>query len=184
VEFEQIPGNALTDALSAGSDYSALKSWIPGGTITQYEWSVQGQPAPFDVDPNRFVLLHSGPNATTGSPSASARLSYSPLCVTIRGNRISPSGPETYQQVSASVCGYSTVPVISNGLLTALGGASPAIAVTPIAAKAGVRSTFDIAMAVRRDDRMRQRELAQAILDIEPQIEAVLDSYAVVRQPH
>ena len=59
--------------------------------------------------------------------------------------------------------------------------ASPAVAVTPIAAKAGVASTFDIAMGVRREDRALQRELTQALADIEPQIEAVLDSYAVVR---
>jgi mxaJ protein len=60
-------------------------------------------------------------------------------------------------------------------------GVTPPIAVTPIVGKPGLPSAFDIAMAVRRDDAVLARDLAQAIADIEPQIDAVLDSYAVVR---
>jgi mxaJ protein len=58
---------------------------------------------------------------------------------------------------------------------------TPELAVTPIAAKKGVTSTFDIAMGVRRDDRELGDEVAQALVELKPRIEAVLDSYGVAR---
>jgi mxaJ protein len=60
-------------------------------------------------------------------------------------------------------------------------GAEPALVVTPIATKRGATSTFDIAMGVRRGDAALQRDLARAIAEARPAIDAVLDSYAVVR---
>jgi mxaJ protein len=58
---------------------------------------------------------------------------------------------------------------------------TPQLEVTPIAAKKGVTSTFDIAMGVRRDDRELGDEVAQALVELKPRIEAVLDSYGVAR---
>ena len=70
VEFDQIPsqpktgpGGVIVGGIGqSGPDYTALNAWIPGGTITQYVWSVSdnNQLYPFGVDPNKFVLLHSG----------------------------------------------------------------------------------------------------------------------------
>ena len=71
VEYDQIPSQPATGGglglgggivvTSTGPDYTALNSWIPGGTITQYVWSISynNQLYPFGVDPNKFVLLHS-----------------------------------------------------------------------------------------------------------------------------
>jgi len=57
----------------------------------------------------------------------------------------------------------------------------PSLAVTPIAARPGATTTFAIAMGVRRQDQELQRELARAISEARSQIDAVLESYAVVR---
>lgn len=135
VEFEKIPtttsGNqstvGVTGVLGQGPDYSALKSWIPGGTIDEYEWSTKdgNQLYTFDVDPNRFVLLHSSQLAnapefaTTGS--SDWLNPFSSLCLTVRGSRISNFGPEVLQPASATVCGYTTVIVLPPGLLNSLG---------------------------------------------------------------
>lgn len=58
---------------------------------------------------------------------------------------------------------------------------SPELTVTPIAAKKGVTSTFDIAMGVRKDDPELGAAVAQALKELRPRIEAVLDSYGVAR---
>jgi len=59
----------------------------------------------------------------------------------------------------------------------------PALTVTPIAPSPGVAGTFDIAMGVRRDDAALRDEIAGALAVLKPQIDAVLDSYAVARVP-
>jgi len=58
---------------------------------------------------------------------------------------------------------------------------APQLAVTPIVATKGVPSTFDIAMGVRRDDAVLRDEVAGALSALKPQIDAVLDAYAVAR---
>lgn len=128
VEFERMPA-AGTQAYPGGTvlqgpDYSALKSWIPGGTIQSYEWSTQSQPQPFATDSNKFVLESSGP-ANTMAASIAA---YSPLCLTVRGSRIAASGPAVAQPVSASVCGFTSVSVLAGGLGLAADEALPLIA--------------------------------------------------------
>ena len=135
VEFEQIPANSgnrlgIVSPLY-GPDYCALKTWIPGGTITQYEWSVQGQEQayPFDVDPNRFVLLHSGPAVTDTSLSGLVP-GYAPLCLTITGTRISNFGPIVDQPVSGSVCGYTKFNVGALAGVTSGLAKAPRLAVT------------------------------------------------------
>jgi len=60
-------------------------------------------------------------------------------------------------------------------------GAVPELTVTPIAATDGVPSTFDIAMGVRRDDAALRDEVTAALSALKPQIDAVLDAYAVGR---
>ena len=154
VEFEQVPANVGTGPGSAilphPPDYSALKSWIPGGTVGQYEWSTEGaeQAYPFDIDPNKFILLSSmsvgeeADVAITSSSSAAGAASksssaggvalpaYTPLCLTVQGTRISASGPETYQQVSATACGYTRTNVFGGNIIATLGNASASIALT------------------------------------------------------
>jgi hypothetical protein len=72
----------------ASGEYSALKSWIPGGTIQEFIWNQAGG-APLRDDRNTF-LFH------TRSSSG-----LSQLCLTIKGTRITASGPITYEAVSA-----------------------------------------------------------------------------------
>lgn len=143
VEFQQIPAatsggphgaGGLGASVSQGSDYSALNSWIPGGTIQQYEWAYQGQAQPY-IDANRFVLIHSGQVSTAaahvggGTPGiippelASTGLvsAYTPLCLTVRGVRYSSSGQVVQQPVSGSACGATMVPVV-HGVEVAQGG--------------------------------------------------------------
>jgi len=68
-EFEQIPADyssqpgfgAGAAGVFDGPDYSALRSWIPGGRVRRYEWKHYGETQPGFSDENRFVLIHSGP---------------------------------------------------------------------------------------------------------------------------
>jgi len=134
VEFEPIPSStgfgAVESPFGDGPDYSALKTWIPGGRIDQYEWSTQqqGHLYPFGVDPNKFVLVHSGPVSTTDwtSPPIDP---YSSLCLTVRGTRLSSFGPVVAQPVGATVCGYNRFPVVS-GVLVSAGAAIPMVTLT------------------------------------------------------
>ncbi len=153
VEFEAIPPNTNIQqtVVSGGTDYSALKTWIPGGTVGQYQWHRSGQP-PFDVDPNRFVLLSSNQltNAAVARTEA-AVLAYSALCLTITGTRISNYGsPANYQQVTASICAYNTFPVVSVGGLISSGSVSapPTLAVTHAGAKGEVVVSSHVAADV------------------------------------
>jgi peroxiredoxin len=135
IEFEQIPPNTaghgpVISPVVQPPDYSALNTWIPGGTISEYDWSMQGQQQayPFDVDPNRFVLLSSGPPVATAE-SYTAVPGYSPICLTVKGTRISNYGsPPAYQPVTGTVCGFTKFNV--GGLAGILSGkALPTLAV-------------------------------------------------------
>ena len=131
VEFDQIPsqpargtgpGGVIVGGITppSGPDYSALNSWIPGGTITQFVWSVSynNQLYPFGVDPNKFVLLHStnviaADDVSAGGASAGGASlpPYTPLCLTVQGTRISMSGKGPAIAVSATSCGYRQLPL-------------------------------------------------------------------------
>jgi peroxiredoxin len=135
-EFEKIPTTgggplAVSDVFGNGPDYSALKSWIPGGAIQQYEWSTPGQTQPFLIDQNKFVYRQqspgliatdSGPSTTVAPPplvsdgSLGPQLlpGYVPLCVTIKGTRLSTSGPVVAEPVSAKICGINSFPVLGD----------------------------------------------------------------------
>lgn len=131
VEFEQIPatttGRVNSSVLEQGPAYSALKTWIPGGTIAEYDWSWQGQTTPFEVDTNKFVL-QTGPT-NLANTEAYVLTGYGPICLTIKGTRISNYGP-TYDSVVASVCGVTRFPVNLGGIVTTVGPAQPTLAVT------------------------------------------------------
>ena len=129
VEYEPItatgPGPVLPVpdvVVGEGPSYSALKSWIPGGTIGRFEWHKQG--AQGYTDENRFVLLDQGPPATMGE-GVSARVvaGYSPMCLTIQGTRLTASGPVASENVGATVCGYRSFPfpddLVTSGLMAA-----------------------------------------------------------------
>lgn len=123
-EFQQLPPDsggfgAEVGGLAGGPDYSALKSWIPGGTIQRYEWKKQGQAQTGFVDENRFVYITPPPGATAtmSAPSAPRLLAgYVPMCVTVHGSRLSPSGPVTAQPVTKTVCGTASFPLL-DGIL-------------------------------------------------------------------
>jgi peroxiredoxin len=117
VEFEQIPMNggdrfgAGLNEVGHGPDYSALKSWIPGGVVNRYEWKPLGQTQPGFSDANRFVLLSQGPPATMAMAAEVAPVSgYRPMCVTVHGTRLSASGPVVAQPVQATICGVHLFP--------------------------------------------------------------------------
>jgi AhpC/TSA family len=135
VEFEQIPASVnATNAVNVfgqGPDYSALKSWIPGGTIDRYEWRYLGQSNPFHVDSDKFVLLASGPSTTEVMAMAStAATGYAPLCLTMRGTRLSNFGPVVPESVSASACAFTRFPIVLAGAVALQRGAAPMIALT------------------------------------------------------
>lgn len=119
VEFEQIPmnGGGRFDGLNEvgqGPDYSALKTWIPGGVINRYEWKPLGQTQQGFSDANRFVLLHQGPVVAAAGAMAAATPAglsgYRPMCVTVHGTRLSSSGPVMSQNVQATICGIHIFP--------------------------------------------------------------------------
>jgi hypothetical protein len=119
VEFEQIPMNAGDrpgidgSAVNQGADYSALKTWIPGGEIQSYEWKQFGQTQQGYVDENRFVMLHQGPVSSSAAMTSSpVVVGYRPMCVTVRGLRVSASGPAVPEAVSATSCAWNFFPVI------------------------------------------------------------------------
>jgi peroxiredoxin len=75
-------------------EYNALKTWIPGGTIHEYIWNVQGGPALLD-DRNTFVFQEKDPSGIFH------------LCLTIKGTRITAAGPAFDQPVmSSSFCAW------------------------------------------------------------------------------
>jgi hypothetical protein len=139
VEFEQIPadgGNrtAPVEVFPQGPDYSALKSWIPGGSIHEFEWSYGSANQPGFVDDNRFVYLQPPPAADPGVSARSTLISgFTPICLTVRGTRVSAAGPIAPQGVTGSVCSYSNFPVVG-GVIGGKLSAMPMIAVTHPAA--------------------------------------------------
>ena len=117
VEFEQIPmsnqgslGGAGATGVNQGPDYSALKSWIPGGTVLRYEWKSQSQSLPGLVEENKFVYLHPGLSVSTGV-AANVVSGFQPLCLTVHGSRLSSSGPVVSEAVSATACGVNSFPI-------------------------------------------------------------------------
>jgi peroxiredoxin len=139
VQFEKIPSTGsgpLHGALLTGDTYSALNSWIPGGTIQRFEWSMAGE-APFAVDENRFIATRlQMPEAVSTAVASSIPAApshtipgYVPLCLTIKGTRLTTFGPVVAEQVSASICGYNSFPILDEAAVGTL-GALPMVALT------------------------------------------------------
>jgi peroxiredoxin len=144
VEFEQVPVNHDGDpvfghitVLNQGPDYSALKSWIPGGTIQGYQWKPQGVTQPGFIDENKFVFI-TPPQLSTGDitvtagdvtttpgdvPVTSGDIAvtpvwgFSPLCLTVHGSRLSSSGPVAGQAVTATACAVNSFAITAAGAL-------------------------------------------------------------------
>jgi peroxiredoxin len=133
VEFERIPpvtvgiGPGHITLPDFGPDYSALNSWIPGGTIQRYEWSSSGHTQPV-VNDKTFVFVEPPPELSDGSPSTTPVSGYLPLCLRIIGTRPSPSGPVTAQNVSARACFFTSFPLVD--VVAELEFASPTVSVT------------------------------------------------------
>jgi hypothetical protein len=147
VQFERIPwtgaGGHIGGVLT-GESYSALNSWIPGGTIQRFEWSMAGE-APFAVDENRFigsrlqlpeVVGTAMASSTTASTPTTAPVTvshgipgYVPVCLTIKGSRLTTFGPVVAEQVSASICGYNSFPILNEAVVGTL-GSLPMVALT------------------------------------------------------
>lgn len=139
VEFERIPSTGvggLHGAVLNGDTYSALKSWIPGGKIRRFEWSMAGE-TPFAIDENRFIATRLQlpefieealePSIT---PTTSHTIpGYVAVCLTIRGTRLLPVGDPIEENVSATICGYSSFPILEEGVVTTA-GARPMVALT------------------------------------------------------
>jgi hypothetical protein len=100
VEFDNDPSAPL-----GKYGYQALNSWIPGGTIQQYQWTF-GAGSPI-TDNNRFIVEN--------APAFSWN-----TCLNFGGQRISASGPVVYQTVNAGMCrspaaAFSTVMLAAGG---------------------------------------------------------------------
>ncbi len=130
VEYEQLsPGNAgplSGSAVNLEPEYSALKTWIPGGTVDRYEWKRQGQVQPGFSEPNKFVFEQPAPGLSMGMSAAAPLSGYVPLCLTVHGTRLSSAGPVVSQPVSATMCGVRSFPILD----AAFDGRFPLIALT------------------------------------------------------
>ena len=129
VEFSEIAdtGTGPVDGtMPAQTEYSAFKSWIPGGTIDGFEWKRFRDTQTGSVDDKKFVLVPQGP--VVASDEAFARrapglaLGFNPMCLTLHGTRLSMSGPIAPRPVTASYCAFPWFPLfeIANVSTTAL----------------------------------------------------------------
>jgi peroxiredoxin len=102
----------------ASGEYTALRSWIPGGTIQEFIWAQTGG-APLHSDFNSFLFHEKDPAG------------LSSLCLTLKGTRISEVGPPQYSPVTAQsyFCSWHSRVHVSSALLKDLGSdRSPKIA--------------------------------------------------------
>ena len=124
VEFEEIPSTSIV--ATQGHDYTALNSWIPGGKIQRFDWSMKGQP-PFVTDENKFVLFQPPPEVNDVYASTTPVTAFIPLCLTLRGTRLSEIGPVVPEPVVATACGVTRVSVLG-GIVAGDGQATIALA--------------------------------------------------------
>jgi peroxiredoxin len=148
-EYEQVPSSNTSPVVAgiSGPTFSALNSWIPGGTILSYEWKQFGQSSPGFIEENKFIFQKSSPGLSTESIASLAPglqpvmieatpvTGYKPFCVTVRGTRLSRSGPTVMQPVSSTFCTVGAFPLLD----AKFEGHSPMVALTTRAADGGVR---------------------------------------------
>ncbi|MEO5579892.1 MAG: redoxin domain-containing protein, partial [Gemmatimonadaceae bacterium] len=133
VEFEPISSGSAGGPLGVAGidpvpDQSALKSWIPGGTIQKYEWKSMGKGQPGLIDENRFVRINPSPGAITSTLDTTTVAGYRPLCLTIHGVRISATGPVVALPVTATMCNIKSFPLLDaafDGVLPLIALAQP-----------------------------------------------------------
>ena len=136
VEFQQITpvtSGPLGGAVPTGDEYSAFRSWIAGGVIESFEWKRAFQTTPGFRDENRFVKLPESPGAIategTFEPAAPDHLTfYRPMCLTIRGRRLTAAGPVQSQPVEATYCAFHWFPLLDVSLAEA--ASAPMVALT------------------------------------------------------
>jgi AhpC/TSA family len=131
VEYEQIPSTVTGPVAQVqGPAYSALKSWIPGGLIQQYEWSLLGQSQPFLIEPHKFIYQQGPPVVAELAAYIPPPWVFNLLCLTVRGTRLTSSGPVVSQAVVAKSCGILFFPIISPVVAASLKGSFPSVALT------------------------------------------------------
>lgn len=113
IEFEQIPtaGGLAGNTVFSEPSYSALKTWIPGGTIERFQWSRLGQ-GTIDVETHKFVLEPQQVVLGAGGAAAAIAQGYHPLCLTVTGSRLTASGPVVKQPISGGACAFTSFPLI------------------------------------------------------------------------
>jgi peroxiredoxin len=120
VEFDEMQvgsSGPVGGVTPSGTEYSGFKSWIPGGAITSYEWKRFGVTQPGFQDDKKFVLVPEEPGIVFGSPGSGETAGprpfpgFQPMCVTIRGTRLSAAGPVSMQPVTASYCAFQWFPM-------------------------------------------------------------------------
>jgi|GEM_PF-1339390 len=103
-EFAQVTDRATVPWIATPPTNSALNSWIPGGTIQEFIWSLSGDPQPH-VDKNTFVF-------TPLTPIGMRR-----LCLTVSGTRVSATDANAQESVSATTCGWTISIDLPGGVL-------------------------------------------------------------------
>lgn len=116
VEYEQLPSTATEShygvhGVVSGPEYSALRTWIPGGAIQSYEWKSAGQTGTGYTDDNRFIFRKMAIEPPISAAIANIVTGYAPLCVTVRGTRLSAGGPVSTESVTATACGFGSFPL-------------------------------------------------------------------------
>jgi hypothetical protein len=118
VEFQEIPVTGgdrpdITSNVPNGPDYTALKTWIPGGAIQSYEWKKFGTTQQGFTDENRFVKLDPGlvVSSEIASMAGSLVSAYRPMCVTVHGLRLAATGPALPEIVSGTACATNFFPI-------------------------------------------------------------------------
>jgi hypothetical protein len=100
-------------------EYTALRSWIPGGTLQEFIWNQQGGPALHD-DKHTFLFEER---------QGAGQINH--LCLTVKGTRITASGPIAYQPVTgASYCAWRNHIYLNSEVDRLAAAASPHVALT------------------------------------------------------
>src|SRR5688500_19197102 len=105
----------MAGVLATGSEHAAFKSWIPGGTLESYEWKRAGNAQPGPRDERTFVLLPQGPVVSDGLGEGGGPhpiTAFQPMCLTVRGTRLSSSGPIRLEPVTAPSCAFDWFPLL------------------------------------------------------------------------
>ncbi len=100
----------LNSGTAGSPEYSALNTWIPGGTIQEYIWSYSGNASP--PDQNTFV----------SSNAPGLGYASSMICLTVNGTQRSASGPVVEQPVSRTICKGNSIPIVARSGIGTGGG--------------------------------------------------------------